>query len=311
MTFSSLISGTVPHHNKHRGRGPCNRMVDHHWAGTVGGDTRLKDPNQDVSANYILYTDGTLIGQVPEEHRPWTTGPTGDAGSITVEIQNSSGAPNWSITDAQAKMLARLKADLSKRYGWGALHRGTNVRVHQDFAATACPGPDVLRRLPSVIVEANTILGGATAAPTGTYTVKKGDTLSSIAKAHGTTWKSLQEHNHLPDPNKIKPGQVLVVTGQGPKPAPKDSVDALAQAVLRGDYGNGADRKARLGSRYAEVQARVNAMLGEKPAGTGRDIALEVYRGEWGNGSDRAARLRASGHDPVAIQAEVNRRWYS
>ena len=38
-------------------------------------------------------------------------------------------------------------------------------------------------------------------------------------------------------------------------------VDAMAHAVIRGDYGNGDERKRRLGSYYNIVQARVNEML--------------------------------------------------
>ena len=38
-------------------------------------------------------------------------------------------------------------------------------------------------------------------------------------------------------------------------------VDALARAVIRGDYGNGAERKRRLGNLYDAVQARVNEIL--------------------------------------------------
>lgn len=38
-------------------------------------------------------------------------------------------------------------------------------------------------------------------------------------------------------------------------------VDAMARAVIRGDYGNGEERKRRLGSYYSIVQARVNEML--------------------------------------------------
>lgn len=38
-------------------------------------------------------------------------------------------------------------------------------------------------------------------------------------------------------------------------------IDALARAVINGDYGNGEERKRRLGSNYAAVQRRVNQML--------------------------------------------------
>jgi GH25 family lysozyme M1 (1,4-beta-N-acetylmuramidase) len=43
------------------------------------------------------------------------------------------------------------------------------------------------------------------------YTVKAGDTLSSIAEAHHTTWQTLATLNHLTDPNLIHPGQELKI----------------------------------------------------------------------------------------------------
>jgi LysM repeat protein len=49
---------------------------------------------------------------------------------------------------------------------------------------------------------------------------------------------------------------------------PAGSVDDLARQVINGQWGNGDDRKRRLGARYAEVQARVNQLVaaGSKPA---------------------------------------------
>lgn len=40
------------------------------------------------------------------------------------------------------------------------------------------------------------------------------------------------------------------------------TIDELAQEVIAGKYGNGEDRKKALGSRYDEVQAKVNEILG-------------------------------------------------
>ena len=42
-----------------------------------------------------------------------------------------------------------------------------------------------------------------------TYTVKKGDTLSAIAKKYGVTYQFLAKINNIPDPNKIYVGQVI------------------------------------------------------------------------------------------------------
>lgn len=54
-----------------------------------------------------------------------------------------------------------------------------------------------------------------------------------------------------------------------PAPAPAKSVDELAQEVIRGDWGNGQERKDRLtaaGYDYNAVQARVNEILAPKLA---------------------------------------------
>lgn len=44
-----------------------------------------------------------------------------------------------------------------------------------------------------------------------THTVRKGETLSSIARRHGTTWQKLAKLNSLEDPDLIRPGQVLIL----------------------------------------------------------------------------------------------------
>ncbi|HIY51284.1 MAG TPA: hypothetical protein IAA43_05050 [Candidatus Olsenella avicola] len=44
------------------------------------------------------------------------------------------------------------------------------------------------------------------------------------------------------------------------QPAAPD-IEALARSVIRGEYGNGEERRRRLGSLYDAVQARVNEIL--------------------------------------------------
>jgi LysM repeat protein len=53
------------------------------------------------------------------------------------------------------------------------------------------------------------------AAPTTTYTVKRGDTLYFIARRYGTTWQALMAANGISDPRRLMPGQVLVIAGVG------------------------------------------------------------------------------------------------
>jgi hypothetical protein len=92
-----------------------------------------------------------------------------------------------------------------------------------------------------------------------------------------------------------------------PAPTPAVNIDALADAVIRGEYGNGNERRQRLGSNYEAVQRRVNEKLGLTPAPAPavdiEALADAVIRGEYGNGAERRARLGAN-YD--AVQRRVN-----
>ena len=46
-----------------------------------------------------------------------------------------------------------------------------------------------------------------------TYTVKKGDTLSSIAQKYGTTYQAIAKVNGISNPNYIRTGQTLTING--------------------------------------------------------------------------------------------------
>ncbi|WP_461184032.1 N-acetylmuramoyl-L-alanine amidase [Trueperella pyogenes] len=92
-----------------------------------------------------------------------------------------------------------------------------------------------------------------------------------------------------------------------PTPAPAaKSIAELADEVLAGKHGNGADRRRSLGAQYDAVQAEVNRRLTPAPAGKSiAELADEVLAGKHGNGADRR---RSLGVQYDAVQAEVNRR---
>lgn len=102
-----------------------------------------------------------------------------------------------------------------------------------------------------------------------------------------------------------------VGSGKAPKPAPVSTpvftptptadVNKLAYEVIAGKHGNGEARVAALGTKYVEVQKRVNEILTRTP--NALDMARAVIRGEYGNGETRKARLGASYAD---IQGIVN-----
>lgn len=100
-----------------------------------------------------------------------------------------------------------------------------------------------------------------------------------------------------------------VGASSAPAPAPAEkSNEQIADEVIAGQWGNGADRRARLaiaGYDPDAVQAIVNARL-QPSRKSDEQVADEVISGEWGNGSDRRDRLSQAGYDPDAIQAVVN-----
>lgn len=159
MTVSALATGSIKHHNKYNSRDgtAITRVIPHHWAGTSGGDVTLADPKREASANYLIYSDGTIKYQVPEEYRAWTTGSWEvDASSITVEIQNSTNGPEWRVSDKAIAALVNLIADIARRYKWGSVP-SWRVRGHREFVATACPGPYMFPKLAEIAAAADTL----------------------------------------------------------------------------------------------------------------------------------------------------------
>ena len=82
-----------------------------------------------------------------------------------------------------------------------------------------------------------------------------------------------------------------------PKPAPQKTTDDLVRETLLGEYGSGDDRKRLLGSRYDEVQNRINELY---------KVAADVIRGNWGNGWNREQALTGAGYPYDIVQDIVN-----
>ena len=321
MTFSSLITGTVPHHGKYTSRygTTISRVILHHWAGTAGGDARLTNPNEAASVNYIVYSDGHAVGQVPEEYRAWTSGSwEADAPSITIEIQNSTGAPEWKISDAAFKKVVEIIIDVAKRHNFGKLTR-KNVRGHREFYATACPGPYVWSHMDEIVKQANAGTGSKPPTPpkpnnntsidkrtledlvNATIRGEFGDGAERVRKLGKRYTEVQREVNRRLNGDKNLP--------KPPKPQ-SVNLERLADAVIRGDYGNGEDRKKNLGSNYDAVMKIVNARLLGTPNPKPKPVDYEaladaVIRGDYGNGEDRKKKL---GNLYGPVMKIVNRR---
>ena len=86
----------------------------------------------------------------------------------------------------------------------------------------------------------------------------------------------------------------------------------IANEVIKGVWGNGAERKQRLtaaGYNYTEIQNEVNRLVSNKPVQNKKsdtEIAKEVIKGLWGNGAARKSSLTAAGYNYSKIQKIVN-----
>ncbi|MEV7621085.1 LysM peptidoglycan-binding domain-containing protein [Microbacterium sp. NPDC089321] len=96
-----------------------------------------------------------------------------------------------------------------------------------------------LQALPSAHLDTRGVVHAATARPS-TYTIKPGDTVSSIARAHGVATADLLAWNKLGWRSVIYPGQKLRLSPASAapasaKPAPAAPASAVTHTVARGD----------------------------------------------------------------------------
>ena len=120
-------------------------------------------------------------------------------------IQTAKGKFDGSAQEKDGKLhfVGSVKSDAEANEIWNAIKTIPTWRN------------DIVADIKVVAPAGGAAAAGASAASAGkTYTVKAGDTLSAIAKAHlgdASAYMKIFEANkdQLSDPNKIKPGQVL------------------------------------------------------------------------------------------------------
>ncbi|MFB7802580.1 N-acetylmuramoyl-L-alanine amidase [Bacillus subtilis] len=203
--------------------------------------------NTSSTSFHFAVDDKEVIQGLPLNRNAWHTGDgtngPGNRKSIGVEIcySKSGGAKYY----AAEKLAIKFVAQLLKERGWGI----ERVRKHQDWSGKYCPHRILSEgrwdEVKAAIEKELKALGGKTSskpsssapkASGGTYTVKKGDTLSVIAKEHGVSVATLQSLNGIKNPNLIKVGQVLKLTGtstSSTKPSSKKTSYALPSGVIK------------------------------------------------------------------------------
>lgn len=153
-------------------------------------------------------------------------------------------------------------------------------------------------------------IGGAVTPPQG------GKSLDEVAREvlNGKWGNGQDRFNALAaagyDANAVQSRVNQLLGGGGA--APRKSNEVVAQEVINGAWGNGADRQNALkaaGYDYNAIQAIVNSKV-SKPAAPARasvdQIADQVIAGAWSTGADRVARLQAAGYNAQEVQNRVN-----
>ena len=165
------------------------------------------------------------------------------------------------------------------------------LTVHRWFANKSCPGDWLYERLGDLAAKVTAQLGGTAADSSGTlYRVQTGafskksnaDALEEKLKARGFDTYMVQSSglykvqvgaysiraNAEAMMEKVKAAGfdafITTASGSAVSSSNAKSIDTLAREVIRGDWGNGAERKQRLsaaGYDYAAVQQRVNELL--------------------------------------------------
>ncbi len=204
---------------------------------------------------------GTLRQSVSEGDTAWHAGHWG-TNLCSVGIEVVSGGADF--TEAQINALAALVADIRSRCGVSA----ENVIRHYDVTGKLCPAPYVNGSKWAALHAR--ICGGAASAGSGSSgggASVSGD-VSDLARraingefGNGEARKAALGSNYSAVQARVNEMLGCGSSGGGSGSSGGVDIDALARAVINGDYGNGEERKRRLGSSYAAVQRRVNEML--------------------------------------------------
>lgn len=275
--------------NKHftPGRaGTINKIVLHHNAGnlTIRGCYNVWQ-DREASAHYQVQSDGRIGQLVWDKDTAWHAGDfNANATSIGIEHADCQTRP-WKISDACLENGAHLVAALCKYYKLGRPTWMKNVFPHSHFSATECPASIAGSQNAAYMKRAqqwyDAMMKGSSApaapkpskpAPKPAKKPAKKKDINTIAQevikgawGNGDDRRRRLEaagYNYAAVQNAVN--AKLGAKPNTPTRRPGPSLDDVARAVIRGDYGNGEERRRRLtaaGYNYNAVQARVNQLL--------------------------------------------------
>ena len=334
MSNSKLVSYTKlsPNHSGRRTHS-IDRITPHCVVGQLSAESIcgcFTSSSRQASCNYGIGFDGRISLCVEEKNRSWcSSSNANDQRAVTIECASDMSEP-YAMNSKVYNSLVNLCTDICKRNGktkllWlGDKNRTLNyspksnemvLTVHRWFANKSCPGNWLYARLGDLANQVTAKLQGTPVKPSPSPS-KSIDTIArEVIRGNwgnGADRKARLEkagYNYSAVQKRVDE----ILSGPHKPASSSKSIDTIAREVIRGDWGNGADRKVRLekaGYIYSAVQERVNAILGgsntSAPSKSIDVIAREVIRGDWGNGQDRKNRLTAAGYNYYAVQKKVN-----
>lgn len=304
MSNSPLVQKTVlsPNHSGRRTH-KITKIAIHHAAGVIGGvnlaGVFLPEARQ-ASSNYNLGSDGVIVLGVDESNRAWTTSSSWcDNRAITIEVGNSTRGPQWLVSDYVLNRLIDLVTDICRRNEiYPCTYTGGKdgvLQKHEWYSNTNCPGPYLGSKFPYIAEEVNKRLRDKEQKPTDankqlyrvqvgaysslqnatnmvakikalgfdTYMVKVGNLYKVQTGAYSNKANADAQVKKL----KAKGLDAFITTeqGQSVNATPmKKSINEIAKEVIKGNWGNGEERKKKLiaaGYNYNEVQKEVNKLL--------------------------------------------------
>lgn len=304
MSNSPLVQKTVPSPNHSgRRTHKITKIAIHHAAGVIGGvnlaGVFLPKARQ-ASSNYNLGSDGVIVLGVDESNRAWTTSSSWcDNRAVTIEVGNSTRGPQWLVSDYVLSRLIDLVTDICRRNEiYPCTYTGGKdgvLQKHEWYSNTNCPGPYLGSKFPYIAEEVNKRLRDKEQKPTNenkqlyraqvgaysslqnatnmvakikslgfdTYMVKVGNLYKVQTGAYSNKANADTQVKKL----KAKGLDAFITTEQGqPVNATpmKKSINEIAKEVIKGNWGNGEERKKKLiaaGYNYNEVQKEVNKLL--------------------------------------------------
>lgn len=167
-TNSSLVSYTKLSPNCNPRNAKISKITIHHMAvvnGTLSGvGNHFAKKSTAASSNYGIDSQGNIALYVEEKNRAWTSSnAANDNAAITIEVANSTGSPEWRVSDKAYEALIKLCVDICRRNNIKELvytgDKNGSLTRHNMFANTNCPGPYLQGKFPDIAARVNKELG--------------------------------------------------------------------------------------------------------------------------------------------------------